>query len=788
MGKNLNLLALEQARRAGGSYEERVAKQQMAAKSLPASPSMAQAPVVHDDLLQLTGHRRQRLFPKPEFSFRPTKVTTHPLAVGLNAFLFLSQMRIEGVDADQNLGNDEHRGEDDGPFPLSSRAGHARGDRVPDRGPMFSAHMLPRRIMPRAADVRGNPINPVRQTTKVTQTAEPRLEHYIDKPLHIPDIIPSRRNVAEDILKKHHRDPEAMGSRKIANFIPEAWVSQGICRDGRSHCTYSKKYVDLYLEEYGRTVSPSGDIVGPTLTKQFGLPDLNDEFDAKFQEAMSILAHTLTDIVDTALSNYGVEPESGRAQAYEVIRHALKPRVTLLSPLNHGSQGYILATGKGNFYISFSNKELAVEKIPLGGNLEDGGDASRWNAWISKHKHLFFSDDVRIGDGSMFRAHALERASAPGAAVTEIVNKYLLDHWRGIYDEKYGETELENNSMEGRKLLPFVGDIYGLADAVVKENVNEAVFHVVGGVVDNIGPLKSVGKKLFKLTPSLAKKVWITHFRKGRVFRGHVEKIDGASLAKAGVHGVSQLVRQGDGMSWKPSIRKRGNVYCVTRARQRVKRGGDCSRVLPRARRTHRHRQEAAPSHAAEPAYRDESNLLGSGTAGKVYQLDDAHVIKEYKRPLRGGNDAIVLRNAETSKEAFNRLYGENAASVILQATDDPAVKIVTLKMKKIPGESLASILRRNDWALAEQICEEASNRDVVSELIDQLKSHGISHWDINLANILYDHNTKKFNLIDFDSASLRPPGMPLTEGETMNMRSKLRFDLDDFRRLSHIE
>ncbi|KVE33951.1 hypothetical protein WS68_01120 [Burkholderia sp. TSV86] len=696
-------------------------------------------------------------------------------------------MRIEGVDADETLGRGENRAGHGGSYTLNSKAGRARGDRAPDRGLMFPAHALPKKITLRAADVEGNPINPVRQTRKVTQTAEPRLEHYIDKPLHIPDIIPSRRDVAEDILKKHNQDPEAAGSRKIANFIPEEWVAQGICRDGRSHCTYSKKYVDLYLEEYGRTVSPSGDIVGPTLTEQFGLPDLNEEFEAKFQEAMSTLAHTLTDIVNTALSNYGVEPESGRAQAYEVIRHALKPRMTFLSPLNHGSQGYILATEKGNFYISFSNKELAVEKIPLDGNLDDGGEVSQWNAWISEHKHLFFSGDVRIGGGSTFRVHALERASAPEPAVNEVVNKYLLDHWRDIYDEKYGETELENNSIEGRKLLPFVGDIYGLADAVVKENVNEAVFHVVGGVLDSIGPLKSVGKKLFKLAPSLAKKVWITHFRRGRVFRGHVEKIDGARLAKAGVQGVSQLVRQGGGMSWKPSIRKRGNVYCIARAKPRVKRGGDCFRVLSRPRRTNRHRQEAGPSHAAEPAYRTESNLLGSGTAGKVYQLDDAHVIKEYKSRLRKDYSS-ALQKAETSKDAFNRLYGENAASVILQTTDDPAVKIVALKMKKIPGESLDSILRRGDRALAAQIWDEASKRDVVSELIDQLKSHGISHEDINLGNILYDSNTKKFNLIDFDSANLRPLGTPLTEGETTSMRRKLRFDLNEFRLLSGIE
>ncbi|VVE23869.1 hypothetical protein PHO31112_03274 [Pandoraea horticolens] len=176
--------------------------------------------------------------------------------------------------------------------------------------------------------------------------------------------------------------------------------------------------------------------------------------------------------------------------------------------------------------------------------------------------------------------------------------------------------------------------------------------------------------------------------------------------------------------------------------------------------------------------------IIGSGTIGRVYQVNTDHLIKVYNNPYGIKNGALYrssLDRARNSEEAFTRLYGKGTAKVAIRDGFYPTQPIVALQMKKIPGESLDSILKSGDRELIEEILQQFRDKPVAKRLVDRLESKGIVHHDINLGNILYDRGTGQFNLIDFDSATFDP----LTNSQSANMLRKLESDFAEFARRS---
>ncbi|SUA91958.1 3-deoxy-D-manno-octulosonic-acid kinase [Pandoraea pulmonicola] len=172
--------------------------------------------------------------------------------------------------------------------------------------------------------------------------------------------------------------------------------------------------------------------------------------------------------------------------------------------------------------------------------------------------------------------------------------------------------------------------------------------------------------------------------------------------------------------------------------------------------------------------------MVGSGVAGRVYQVNANKLIKVYSNPIGIKNGALYrssLDRAKNSVEAFTRLYGKDAAKVTIKDGLYPTQPLVVLQMKKIPGKSLESILKSGNRELIEEVRQQFRDRTVAKRLIDRLTSKGIVHHDINLGNILYDRRTGQFNLIDFDSATFDH----LTDSLSADMLRKLEFDFEEF-------
>jgi len=142
-----------------------------------------------------------------------------------------------------------------------------------------------------------------------------------------------------------------------------------------------------------------------------------------------------------------------------------------------------------------------------------------------------------------------------------------------------------------------------------------------------------------------------------------------------------------------------------------------------------------------------------------------------------------ALRQANINAIAFRRLYGEDAARVLLRRTDNSEVKHVSVVMKQIPGDSLDYLLKNGDIDAINNALEAYKSSSAAYDMLESLKINGVLHNDVNLGNILFDAKTGKFNLIDFDSASLNPEGVPLSESQYRSMLSKLNHDFSDLER-----
>ncbi|WP_237713017.1 hypothetical protein [Serratia sp. M24T3] len=205
-----------------------------------------------------------------------------------------------------------------------------------------------------------------------------------------------------------------------------------------------------------------------------------------------------------------------------------------------------------------------------------------------------------------------------------------------------------------------------------------------------------------------------------------------------------------------------------------------------------------------KPGYYRDNPVIAEGTAAKIYDTQDGYLIKEYKRELKdapiranptgtgkGSSYSGALAEAQKNRDALNRIYGEGSASLTIINGVNPLVKIVYVKMKKIPGSSLSSILEKADDADISMVVKRLNTPDKLTSeaniMLDKLKINGIQHYDINLGNVMFDPELQQFHFIDFDRASINPEIdgkiAPLNDSQIMTMRNKLESDLNDFLR-----
>ncbi|KOC87776.1 hypothetical protein [Winslowiella iniecta] len=186
-----------------------------------------------------------------------------------------------------------------------------------------------------------------------------------------------------------------------------------------------------------------------------------------------------------------------------------------------------------------------------------------------------------------------------------------------------------------------------------------------------------------------------------------------------------------------------------------------------------------------EGSFKKPENIIVSGKSADVYKIDENTLVKVYKKELKDapladiGNDQFsfkaasdngVLKEAKTNARALNLLYGDGAATVMTRQGINALERTVEVKMRKIPGESIESLLKTGD---AENLTalKEAINAKGIEEIVEQsikkLKAKGILHQDINAGNILFDPKTNQFNIINFDRAEINPRKIVTHQGET---------------------
>ncbi|MFA1241229.1 hypothetical protein ACCC84_23300, partial [Serratia odorifera] len=180
--------------------------------------------------------------------------------------------------------------------------------------------------------------------------------------------------------------------------------------------------------------------------------------------------------------------------------------------------------------------------------------------------------------------------------------------------------------------------------------------------------------------------------------------------------------------------------------------------------------------------YQKPKKVVSKGSVGTVYEIDDNFLRKDYSGILDESHHGRLTK-AQNTVAAMDRLYGPGSAEVQIWNTKNPLEKIVTVKMKRIPGESLDSLLKKGDIRVLDEVLMWYHESDPVNELVTRLSTNGINYNDINLANTLFDIKTGKFHVVDFDDVYVQPKGETLHPGKSQAMRNKFEHDFNDFER-----
>lgn len=204
--------------------------------------------------------------------------------------------------------------------------------------------------------------------------------------------------------------------------------------------------------------------------------------------------------------------------------------------------------------------------------------------------------------------------------------------------------------------------------------------------------------------------------------------------------------------------------------------------------------------------YKQPSQLISKGITAETYQYGKREIIKDYicttsdlatrpdwlkyyrpramDLPVQDRSFSYAYHNTV----ALNRIYGPGTAKLFIHRRAGELKDSVSVKMTRISGENLNSILGRKDRFLFKKIVrqlDEHSIEKISTNLINELKIKGISHNDINMGNILYDPKSGEFKLIDFDNAMINPVKdgtiSPVNVESVKKMHQKLTGDLRDF-------
>jgi hypothetical protein len=153
------------------------------------------------------------------------------------------------------------------------------------------------------------------------------------------------------------------------------------------------------------------------------------------------------------------------------------------------------------------------------------------------------------------------------------------------------------------------------------------------------------------------------------------------------------------------------------------------------------------PSHTVDLTYRTPEKLIAARRGYKDYSLSTTSAVREYT--MIPAERQKIMQKAYRNELAFNRIYGAETAE-LLPASAAAAEDMFSLRLKKLPGKSLAEIMEGADQATINEVL--SSNREkVISDLVNTLAVEGIVHNDINLHNIVYDPIQRKFYFSDFD-------------------------------------
>ncbi|WP_455871811.1 hypothetical protein [Serratia proteamaculans] len=188
--------------------------------------------------------------------------------------------------------------------------------------------------------------------------------------------------------------------------------------------------------------------------------------------------------------------------------------------------------------------------------------------------------------------------------------------------------------------------------------------------------------------------------------------------------------------------------------------------------------------------YRQAGNKIGDGKIGSVYLIDDHQVIKDY-RPKKIPRTPTLdyegtYKSAQRNADAFNRLYGDDSATVYRYLENGQ--QKISAKLKQIDGETLLSLSSPKGKYSAIEVDQLFSNfkkEDVdklIDDLVQELSEKGVVYKDFAQGNFIYDVDQKKLRAIDFDEAVIKQSGDVVSEAEKIEMRDGLTELFNDFK------
>jgi len=172
------------------------------------------------------------------------------------------------------------------------------------------------------------------------------------------------------------------------------------------------------------------------------------------------------------------------------------------------------------------------------------------------------------------------------------------------------------------------------------------------------------------------------------------------------------------------------------------------------------------------PYEKNPENIITKNSMGTVYNLDNYFVLKEYNGIVTD-NDRSVLNFAIQNTKAFNRIYGEKAASVIINDLGNEMASIY-VKMRKIEGEKLSDLNNYAEVETLKDLKKTILDLDPAEKLSEELISKGIYLHNIKSESIIFDKK-EGFRIIDFDYVTNMEEDKIMDYWQCQDLRKKLR-------------